>query len=290
MLKFYTKYIKKPRLIIPNSFNYSTYIHQDEYEDYTNKSKVYDIYRKPVGINNLYRSLQISQLNSKLESIDKLNILDIGCGTGNYINLLKSKVNKCTGVDINKKMIYKSRKKFYKDTNVEIREGSILNLQQLNNESFDSIIISQVLHHINSKNINKAFSEVNRVLKPGGTIWIQTQTPQQHVEGFWWSPIIHKASTDLAMRFYNIQILEKKLEKMGLFIKDIDIPNEPLIYIDKYRDKYGPFCEIYRGCDSTWSLATIDDIKTGLQWWKYMIDKGYAENYIQKREEIRNII
>ena len=52
------------------------------------------------------------------------------------------------------------------------------------------VIMTQVLHHLTPDTHATALSEIARVLRPGGTCWISTQTPHQHMEGFWWAPII----------------------------------------------------------------------------------------------------
>ena len=56
-----------------------------------------------------------------------------------------------------------------------------------------------------------------------------------------------------------------------------DIPEEPLYPRQMLTDANGPFSESFRKSDSTWTLASEDELKAGLDWWKRMIDNGKAE-------------
>ena len=48
-------------------------------------------------------------------------------------------------------------------------------------------------------------AELGRVVKPGGALLIQTQTPEQHRKGFWWADIIPVAVDKLARRFVDVR-------------------------------------------------------------------------------------
>ena len=60
-----------------------------EYEDYTSVSKTYDEIRKPVGLESLDKALELASQRLGKEK-KSLKLLDVGCGTGNYINALKT--------------------------------------------------------------------------------------------------------------------------------------------------------------------------------------------------------
>ena len=94
------------------------------------------------------------------------NMLDAGCGSGVYSFILKDKVNMINAVDISKEKI-----SYLKDinpfNNIKFEVGDINSLNFSDNK-FDFIVCSDVLEHVNSD--SKAFSELARVLKPGGTL------------------------------------------------------------------------------------------------------------------------
>ena len=65
------------------------------------------------------------------------------------------------------------------------------------------------------------------------------------------------------------------------------IPPEPLVRLDKYLDIEGPFNQAFRNADSTWSLATEDELKTGLAMLRAKIDAGEAAAWQAEREALR---
>ena len=254
-----------------------------EYEDYNNISKNYDILRRPIGLESLINTINIIKTMKK-----KVKLLDIGCGTGEYIDKIKHLVDECSGLEKNEGMINKAILKHANENNISYNCGDVLNLPY-KNESFEIVIMTQVLHHLEKHTHHKVLSEIYRVLKKDGIFWISTQTPEQHLSGFWWSQLIPQASLKLANRFPGKITFTNQLKKTGFTNIEWNIPNEPLIDIKAYIDINGPFSEIYRNCDSTWSLASLEEINNGLKWWKYMIDNNKAEDYINKREKLRLI-
>ncbi len=138
--------------------------------DYNEISKIYDDVREA----------DIVLINHFLEQIpgdQPLNVLDIGCGTGNYTDLLQ-KVTQTRGwhiygLDPSEGMIEKARSK----------NGSII-FQQGKAEIilwacdfFDFIYMTDVIHHI--PDIHRMFCEIQRVLKSDGKVCIVTQSRKQ---------------------------------------------------------------------------------------------------------------
>ena len=88
------------------------------------------------------------------------NLLDIGCGNGNYlVDENRKKIRWATGIDVDKNSVKKNK------CLDEIAIGNIEKLPFKNN-SFDIVTSLWVLEHI--KNPEEAVREVNRVLKPNG--------------------------------------------------------------------------------------------------------------------------
>lgn len=90
-------------------------------------------------------------------------VLDAGCGTGRMIKKLLEKGAIVTGADISPEMLKIAKKKFDK---AEFVEADIEKLP-FKDESFDVVVASFVIVHL--KDLKKAFDEVYRVLKPGGS-------------------------------------------------------------------------------------------------------------------------
>ena len=90
-----------------------------EYEDYSTVSKTYDTWRVPVGVEFLEKALDTAAKGVGLPK-SSLKLLDVGCGTGNYIDILKSKVGSCTGLEFNKGMLATAQAKHTGDDRVTL--------------------------------------------------------------------------------------------------------------------------------------------------------------------------
>jgi len=99
-------------------------------------------------------------------------VLDLGCGNGRLLDLLKGKKINYIGVDNSSALIALAQKR-YPDN--DFRAGDALNLP-FGDNYFDKIYSVAVLHHIPSGELRLKFlEEAKRVLKPGGllilTVW-----------------------------------------------------------------------------------------------------------------------
>lgn len=99
-------------------------------------------------------------------------VLDLGCGNGRLLDLLRNKKINYIGVDNSQALIEIARKKY---PGADFRAGDALNLSFPDN-SFDKICSIAVLHHIPSRDLRLRFlQEAKRTLKPEGllilTVW-----------------------------------------------------------------------------------------------------------------------
>lgn len=103
-------------------------------------------------------------------------VLDAGCGGGALVyTSLRENAAKVVGVDLSRQALRHTERlvRTYAPNNadrVELRQASLLELP-FDDGSFDVVYSAGVLHHI-ADSPEKAFRELVRVLKPGGTIWI----------------------------------------------------------------------------------------------------------------------
>ncbi|OQB05898.1 MAG: Demethylrebeccamycin-D-glucose O-methyltransferase [bacterium ADurb.Bin212] len=101
-------------------------------------------------------------------------VLDLGSGAGFDCFLASKKVGnkgKVIGVDFSPQMVKKAREnaKKYKINNVEFKFGDIENLP-IDDSSIDVVISNCVINLAPDK--KKVFSEIQRVLKPGGKSYV----------------------------------------------------------------------------------------------------------------------
>ena len=107
---------------------------------------------------------RVKMLTSHISSSD--NVLEIGCGTGYFTKEIAKTGANVTAIDISPELLQIAKEEI-PDTNVSF---VIENAYDLSFEAncFDSIVGSSVLHHLE---IEKAISEMFRVLKSGGSLF-----------------------------------------------------------------------------------------------------------------------
>jgi len=94
------------------------------------------------------------------------NISDLGCGTGELIEILsKESSQKLIGIDSSPEMLEQARLRFSGTGNAELRLGELEHLP-MKNQEIDTAVMNMVLHHISQP--ERPIAEVYRVLKPGG--------------------------------------------------------------------------------------------------------------------------
>jgi tRNA (cmo5U34)-methyltransferase len=104
------------------------------------------------------------------------NLLDIGCGAGNYTLKMLSKVSNlnCTLNDLSMPMLQKAKERVSAQTNGEVTtiQDDMRNLD-LPDEHFDIILAAATFHHLrDDADWENVFSKLYKTLKPGGSIWI----------------------------------------------------------------------------------------------------------------------
>jgi ubiquinone/menaquinone biosynthesis C-methylase UbiE len=91
-----------------------------------------------------------------------VKVLDIGCGPGNSSKLLSDVGTDTTGIDFSQNMIDVAKANY---PNISFHQADAENIPKPDN-FFDVVIANYVVHHFADP--EKVFSEISRVLKPGG--------------------------------------------------------------------------------------------------------------------------
>jgi ubiquinone/menaquinone biosynthesis C-methylase UbiE len=95
------------------------------------------------------------------------DILEIGFGTGVTFLNLSDKYSRIYGLDLTASvkevaLVYERR-----GLNPILQNGSVLAMPYADNY-FDSVLLISILEHLKPRELGLAFSEIRRVLKPGG--------------------------------------------------------------------------------------------------------------------------
>ncbi|MEI9958973.1 MAG: class I SAM-dependent methyltransferase [Ferruginibacter sp.] len=110
------------------------------------------------------------------------NLLDIGCGAGNYSLMMLSKLPNlnCTLVDLSQPMLNKALERVSQTSNknVTILQSDIREVP-LQENHFDIILAGAVLHHLrDDKDWETTFTKLFGLLKPGGCLMISDLVTQ----------------------------------------------------------------------------------------------------------------
>ncbi|MCL2819383.1 MAG: class I SAM-dependent methyltransferase [Oscillospiraceae bacterium] len=104
---------------------------------------------------------------------NKQNVLDIGCGRGEFLDILREKSISCKGVDIVDSFVY-----FNQQNGHDVEQADALTyLDSLEDNSLGGIFMSQVLEHLESDYIYKLVQLAYAKLKPGCFFIAETPNP-----------------------------------------------------------------------------------------------------------------
>ena len=132
--------------------------------------KVKEFYEKNIKLYENERILTKIYLCYKTNLIDKnkcyTNVLDIGCATGKFLNLVNAK--KRIGIDISRKILRIAKKK-HKEISFVVASAEFLPFKS---DIFDLVTCFDVLEHVLNK--KRVLSEIYRVAKKDCEVFITT--------------------------------------------------------------------------------------------------------------------
>ncbi|MBN2546849.1 MAG: methyltransferase domain-containing protein [Spirochaetes bacterium] len=115
----------------------------------------------------------------KANSKTNFNILDIGCGRGEWIELMKENGYQAIGVDINRAMVEECKK-----YELDVIESDALEYLKAQKDNSISIITGfQIAEHLRFDKLISLFDESFRVLKSNGMIIFETPNPENIIVG-----------------------------------------------------------------------------------------------------------
>jgi ubiquinone/menaquinone biosynthesis C-methylase UbiE len=260
------------------------------YENYDVISENYDRTRTAVGI-----EIVIGYISSLKKDRQKLQILDAGCGTGNYSLELKKHFPHVWCADFSMGMLSKCQKKLsHHKQQANLLRCDITKLP-FRNASLDVIICNQSLHHLDEpgsqfENLSEFLRHVTRCLQPDGLLLINTITHQQLHDGVWWGDLIKPAVDRIKPRFTTDEQLRALLDKAGLAITNRIVALDTIIQQHGYFDQDALFDKTFRDGDSHFSLLTPDELTLMLQQLSKLRESGELTNYICERDRLRRHI
>jgi len=222
--------------------------------DYSEVAKRYDENRSRQKIErdaDLERALRL-RFNDGSSDATVFRILDLGCGTGNYLQVQRGYFDTWNpdvsseeaepgdartikiewyGIDASHAMLDRARVKLMAEGFEEqgreepadnsavpffdLREGDALDLPY-HDDMFDFITCNFAFHHFSDK--ERALDEIKRVLTPNGTFKIWNIQPEL-MEGWWVYRYFPEARLEDGERFWREERLFHQLERRGFTVR-----------------------------------------------------------------------
>jgi len=165
---------------------------------------------------------QQSNFDFSQKDIKDKQLLDVGCWTGQYISLAQGMAF-CVGVDIEEKAISFAKKI---NPQAEFRIGSALELP-FENDSFEVVTLWDVIEHLPKGTEPKVLSEIGRVLKKSGLLFISV--PYTHIVAIMLDPAFFIEKH----RHYSLNQLQRLLENADFKIENSSL-NGGMYFIAYY--------------------------------------------------------
>jgi 2-polyprenyl-3-methyl-5-hydroxy-6-metoxy-1,4-benzoquinol methylase len=189
--------------------------------------------RKRDLIQSIYKTIRKFTVRNKYTIVKKHSngkaLMDIGCGTGEFLNYCQKNNFDTTGIEPNEKA-----KKFATESfGLTVFDESILH--GFSPSTFDVVTLWHVLEHVHK--LPERIQQINRLLKPDGTLIIAVPNSDS------WDAAKYKefwAAYDLPRHLYHFtQDSMKKLANKNNFTVDTIIPLKfDAFYISLLSEKY----------------------------------------------------
>lgn len=141
------------------------------------------------------------------------NILDIGCGRGEFLELMKENNIPARGIDVNKEFVHYCRQK---GLEADLADG-VAELEKLEDNSLGGIFMGQVVEHLEPSYLTRLLELAFRKLEPGACLVVETPNPTMlstfsnsfyldlsHVKP------VHPETMRFLMEYYGFQEVEVK--------------------------------------------------------------------------------
>ncbi|MCD4653334.1 class I SAM-dependent methyltransferase [bacterium] len=115
----------------------------------------------------------VSNIQSDLVDLFKHvpgQVLDIGCGRGEFLSLLRNEKIEARGIDANLDMVA-----ICKEKGLNVEQGdAIREMKRMDENSVGGLFAGQVVEHLSSEDLNKWLQLANYILVPGGLLVYET--------------------------------------------------------------------------------------------------------------------
>lgn len=182
---------------------------------------------------DLFRKRAIAN-NFDLDWIKGKKCLDAGCGSGRYsVALALHGAKSINAIDVSNSGLEEAKRRASSFTNIQFQQASVLSLP-FENETFDFVWSAGVIHH--TTDFNKSLSELSRVLKSNGKLFILIYG----AGGLRWKVIksLRPIVIDLGQSFVDMAISKSGLPENNRkhFMDDLFVPIQKLTRYNEIKE------------------------------------------------------
>lgn len=209
--------------------------------------------------------------------------IDIGTGTGNYLNALSAMGLNFTGIEPSATMLEKAR---LHNPAAEIIQAKAENIP-LPDNSFDGGMGTFTVHHWDD--MLKGFSEIYRILKPGSNFVLLSFTPAQ-LHNYWlyhYFPNTMKRSAEVVVSIEEMTAVFESCGFTGVITENYFVHDgltDHFLYSNKYRPEQYLNPAIRNGASSFTVYADQPEVERGLLQLEADIKSGKIRDIIQQYE------
>ena len=140
---------------------------------------------------------------------DCKKVLDLGCGTGHFLQLLKDAGIQAVGVDADALAVAQAEA-----SGLSVIQADVLQFLQNSPDKFDGIFCSHLVEHLPFTDLNELFEGIANCLASEGILLVAFPNPESldmQLFHFWLDP--------QHVRFYHPKLIEAMLAHYGLQVK-----------------------------------------------------------------------
>ncbi|EZH75188.1 methyltransferase [Aquimarina atlantica] len=225
--KFQLLYDKEYDMLVtspkPDENELGKYYESEDYISHTDAKR--SLFEK------LYHLVKTYSLNKKVKLISTLNqqpgaLLDIGAGTGDFLNVAKNKGWMIEGVEPNNQA-----KELAKQKRIDLKPETV----NLNSKSFDVITMWHVLEHI--PDLQLQIKELKRLLKPNGFVIIAVPNFKSY-DAKWYNSFWAAYDVPRHLWHFSKTSIQKIFEKENLKLKKVLPMKFDSFYVSLLSEKY----------------------------------------------------
>lgn len=143
-------------------------------------------------------------------------VLDIGCGNGEFLQILQEADHEGVGVDIDPAMVQQCQVQ-----GLTAHEADVVTWLPTQAGQYDAIFSSNVIEHLDAKTVQAIVEGAYAALRPGGMLLLGTPNPESAIVQLYeyWRDPTH-------VRLYSRQLLEFFLDNAGFEAVQSDVNGE----------------------------------------------------------------